>query len=406
VKRDRHLHLRILALLSILILSTATISHGANGEGGPSRAAGHMEAPLTFGKVIPVELQAGTTAEPGLFTLAWVVFGKSDNDIRATVRGTMQSAPRGKWQVAIRLLDQEGRPVATDLAVIENPELVIGVAITQEGDMHLSFKQASRLLAAKRFRMEVSEATAEARADAKLTPPEWKKAPEGDFSLEVSIRGSKPPAEGHSECILWRSVVETEPKSPVEGLSVLRAGTAARWYDPTTKQTWESCRVMGYIGRKKRLAFKGLPSGTYRVTAVSSSGSDPSPLGASQPVHLSDENRKGELALELKGEYPLLIKVVRASTGQPVPSARVVLRRADGMPLVARSSSYGSQHTDGKGMKRFLDLERGSYAIHAGLHQDLRRWEIRPSSTPVVVPVEIGPGGTTEIVVSLPKTSQ
>lgn len=399
MNRNLPLCVRMVALLPALLLLAAAAALVA----GPEAGASHVEAPLAFGKVIPVELQAGTKAKPGTLVLAWIVFEKGDDGIQATLRAAMTSAPKGKWQIAVQLLDPQGKAVAADHVVIENDGTMLGVALVHEGELHFSFKRQPELLTAKRFRVDVSEAGKEVSTTGRLARLKRRRRPKGRFSLTVSLDGGETPADELGEIITWRLVEDTEPAGPLEGLSALHGGKGVpRWHDPATGQTWEPSGCRAYRGGPATTTtLSKLLPGTYRVTAVSSSTTDPSPAGASQSMRLSDENPVGELAVRLEGEYPLLVKVVRADTGQPLPATYIALCRADGMPLVAGSNQRG-RYTDDKGWKAFRSLAPGSYSIHAGLHRDRRRWEMRPSSTLVVVPVTVGPGKPMKILVKLP----
>ncbi|MBT3289806.1 MAG: hypothetical protein HN380_20850 [Victivallales bacterium] len=411
MNRDPYLHRGILASLSALVLLIAAAAHGADSKAarpaaGAARSVGHMEAPLAFGEVIDVNLRVGPKEKPGVLTLAWVVFETNADGIRAVLRGALVSRPRGKWQVAVHLLDQKGKSVATQSVVVENSGMALGVAVVHEGDLSFSFKRGPELAGATRFRVEVSTAGERAPTTGKLIRPDRRRRrPKGEFSLAATISGSRIRPGELGECTLWRLVKPSKPSKPadpVEGLSVLHGGWSAGWYDPLTKQTWQpyGCSPFGSKKRRARMTYDGLAAGTYRVTVVNSWKGDPSPAGASQPVSLSDASPAGKGAINLKGEHALLITLVGAGTGQPLPATRLILRRADGMPLVANASSRGLR-TDEKGTKSFRHLEPGSYTVHAGLHEDVRRWEVCPSSSPVVVEVEIGARETTEIIISL-----
>ena len=408
MNRDPYLHRGILASLSALVLLIAAAAHGADSKAArpaaeAARSVGHMVAPLTFGEVIDVNLRIGPKEKPGVLTLAWVVFEKDADGIRAALRGALVSRPRGKWQVAVHLLNQKGKSVATQSVVVENSGMALGVSLVHEGDLSFSFKWEPGLAGATRFRVEVSPAGEEAPTTGKLIRPDRRRRRhKGEFSLAVTISGSRTRPGEVGQVMLWRLVKPAKPAGPAEGLSVLHRGGRPGWYDPLTKQVWRPCRNAAFRSKRKgaRMTLDGLAAGTYRVTVVNSRRGSPSPTGAGQPVSLSDASPAGETAVNLKGEHTLLVKLVGAGTGQPLPATRLVLHRADGMPLVANSTPRGYR-TDEKGAKSFRHLEPGSYTVHAGLHEDVRRWEVCPNSSPVVVEVEIGARETTEIIISL-----
>jgi hypothetical protein len=242
-----------------------------------------------------------------------------------------------------------------------------------EADVRFALDPATGLSQVKRFRVRVGQSAADAIVNSKLVNPGQAKRSQGQFSINVTVRGGNTPPYEHGEFILWQSLDEKKPGGPAAGLSALHGGRGVRWHDSATGETWGPRSSVAYKSPRIKYAFDGLPIGNYRVTAVNSSKGDPTPSTASDSLRLDDENPTGKVTLQFEGAYPLVVTLVSADTGEPLPSTYVVLQREDGMPIVAASGPRG-RYTDKSGTKHFSHLQAGLYSLHLGLHNDHRRW--------------------------------
>ncbi|MBN2138126.1 MAG: hypothetical protein JW720_09980 [Sedimentisphaerales bacterium] len=119
----------------------------------------HFENKLQFDEELTVGLKS--FEQRPLFTAKAVRFERTGADISAALDFEMIMYPERKWEVGIRLLDEEGKQVDSQVRTFESNGIVEGVPLVIRHEMKYSFDRTSNLAKARRFEVSLREFSTE-----------------------------------------------------------------------------------------------------------------------------------------------------------------------------------------------------------------------------------------------------
>ena len=133
------------------------------------------------------------------------------------------------------------------------------------------------------------------------------------------------------------------------------------WQDEASGKTW---LPDGLHQTRDSTVFEKLLPGEYRVSVArvgEGRGADPSPVGVSEVIRLSADEKRVEVTVRLEGETPLTLKFFDAKDEKPLENAHFVLFRSDGFPV-----GHGRTFSGDDGTFQFGGLRPGTYSLTAG----------------------------------------
>jgi len=318
-----------------------------------------IEAKFVLDKDIPVRLVVGTKEEPDLLRFAWIRFSLAQDQLDADLRFVEVTKAAAKWRLQVQLLDNKDRVLSEAEGVYATRRLFIGFALRSEGELHYELGDRANARDAVQFAVSVVQVSGDATVtlERKSVAPPAVKPEKGEFSLEVSVVGVDGQPPQRFSLIVWRQIdpaeIRTERSAFHEELY---------WHDKVTGKVWMQLRS---IAARSTATAENLPPGDYRVTACSGWGDDPTPVGVSPIIHLDGSKKKESVSIRLKGDSPLLVKVMDPAGGRPVSGEFVLLRREDGMP-VAHTSNWSRRYLDASGTVHYSHLAPGIYSLEVG----------------------------------------
>lgn len=200
---------------------------------------------------------------------------------------------------------------------------------------------------------------------------------------------------------------------PPAGKNVDTLNFREDWADPATGTTWlfdgYGGATSGHLGVfKSNYSGQPLPPGRYRVTALANENTDspsyPFPeferrgaFGLSEPFQLGGPGQPLTQAIELKlaAGHPFTLRVLDAVTRHPVAGARLLLRRADGLPVASYLKECLTAGTGGE--LRFSSLAPGRYTVELSTDKggNMPRYK---KCEGVVIEVPAGRAGSADVL--------
>ncbi len=270
-----------------------------------------------------------------------------------------------------RMVDLEGQPVAGQRFVVDGDELLPAASILRnvttdkQGRFTVSevpCKTYWFALVAGRSReikTDSVEFSQPGTYEIELTYDADKPSLElkSNHSLEIRVVDSKGQPAGLVMIQLWR------PREPEAGPSPNGDdwGKPILWHDKPSGRTWVPD---GLHQVRDSTVFEQLLPGEYRVSVArvgEGRGADPSPVGVSDFIRLSPDDKTVEITIRLEGETPLTLKFFDATDRKPLENAHFVLLRSDGFPV-----GHGRVFSGEDGTFRFGGLTPGAYWLKAG----------------------------------------
>ena len=385
--------IRLLALAFILLAAPALADRKPSGTAAPKVREGR----LAFGRPVPLWPGNGIGRDNPA-NLHWITFHRQGDSVRADVRLTFLSHPKGAWRVDLDAYALSGLHLARASGVFANSGTIITRPSIHEGDLRLMVGPLPEGRLPWRFRLQVTKAPAETEPTLPISEdgigqrsafPDWPGDRSGGRSMKVAVvdAGGRPAA---AEVTIWRALEGPTPDAPPAVLT-----------DPPV--TWRhGGRTWTPILHTSPCTVEGLLPALYRVSAnrgPTGDDPDPSPVGSSEIVDLRTGSKASEVTVRLTGRHPLTVRVLHARTGKPLAGQPVVLIREDGLPLGSGSQGFRmAVGTDG--IVRFASLEPGRYSLEVGPRNGLSIiYPTARKSMDLVVPQ---PTGETVVVPHMP----
>jgi len=325
----------------------------------PTRRPYSVKAKFELDTDIPVRLVVGTKEEPDLLRFAWIRFSLARDQLQADLRFVEVTKAAAKWSVHVQLLDKKGRVLSEAEGVYATQRLFKGVAVWSEGELHFELGDRANARDAVQFAVSVAQVSGDATVtlERKSVAPPAVKPEKGESSLEVSVVGVDGQPPQRFSLIVWRQIDPAEMRTERSAFQ-----EELYWHDKVTGKVWMQLRS---IAARSTATAENLPPGDYRVTACSGWGDDPTPVGISPMIRLDGSKKKESVSIRLKGDSPLLVKVMDPAGGRPVSGEFVLLRREDGMP-VAHTSNWSRRYVDASGTVHYSHLAPGIYSLEVG----------------------------------------
>lgn len=350
---------RLLALALVLLAAPALADRKPSGAAAPKVREGR----LAVGRLVPLWPGNGIGRDHPA-NLHWVTFHQQGDSVRADIRLTLLSYPKGAWRVDLDAYALSGLHLARASGVFANSGTIITRPSIHEGDLQLVVGPLPEGHLPWRFRLQVMEAPAETEPTLPISEdgignrsafPDWPGDRSGGRSLKVAVvdAGGRPAA---AEVTIWRALEGPMPDAPPAVLT-------------DRPVTWRhGGRTWIPVVHTSPCTVEGLPPSLYRVSAnrgPTGDDPDPSPVGSSEIIDLRTGSKASEVTVRLTGRHPLTVRIIHAATGKPLPGQQVLLVREDGLPVGSGSEVYCTRMR-ADGTARFAALEPGRYRLEVG----------------------------------------
>jgi HEAT repeat protein len=308
-----------------------------------------MTGLVSYGKMVPVLLGAGTGEEQGLIRLAFVVFHKAADAITAELYGQLVSWPKGKWRIAMELMPESGKAVHQQ-AVVENSGLVFGGMIfIHTGHLDSRFPVAKDF-SARRFKVTLEPANPTDRVTGSFTPPDyealerkwgWRMSP-GAGTIAVELPAM--PGKAFVVEIFWRQVSKEQDLD----LGFLLARGQTLYWKSEDQNFCVAAGSGSHNADAREFTEPNLPKGIYRFSADTHPKSPGSVFlaGSTVPVDLTAKDDTAKAKLQWHDGASLTVRAVDPQTGKPSILVPMVVRLPNGLPIATELDATGQRRLD------------------------------------------------------------
>jgi hypothetical protein len=113
-----------------------------------------MEGDFAVGRELGVGLGGGVYHNRNVLSLQTIRFDEKDGRMKAILKGSMLSWPKGKWVVSVALLDADGKALDEQRATFENSGVILGIPLEKAIQHEFDFGPAEKLRqSARTFRV-------------------------------------------------------------------------------------------------------------------------------------------------------------------------------------------------------------------------------------------------------------
>ncbi len=174
-----------------------------------------FEERIVLAKEIPVGLPSFEDEEKTMLDIKSIKFEKSEQGIDATIKFDAITYPQKSWEIAVKLLDQNGKQLNSVVQTYDNGGIARGYPLNTAGELTFSFEKAADSPSPARFQVELREFLSTAPVGGK---DESRIHPD---SVEPGLQRSEGVSKADAEGLVgrwWRAIREGAFDRLMEGM--------------------------------------------------------------------------------------------------------------------------------------------------------------------------------------------